>query len=80
MTDLDTILRYGASAEVAAVYDAVRELCECPSPSKRHEYLERLERAYEACEAAHADFERRTAEYMDEPDEPAEIRHKWTPG
>jgi hypothetical protein len=64
---------------VAAVYDAVRDLCECRSPSERHEYLERLERAYRACEAAYEGFDTKVEEFMDLPDEPATIRHKWTP-
>jgi hypothetical protein len=80
MSTLEEILRTGASAEMADLYEAVRDLCECRSPSKRHEYLERLERAYRACEGAHERFDAKVEEYFDADGTPADLNHKWTPG
>lgn len=77
---LDQILRLGCSVEAADVYDAVARLCECPSPSRRLELIADLERAYAACEAAHADAETAIEDFKQADGTPSTKRYSWNPG
>ena len=67
---MESILRMGASVEVCDVYQAVRDLCECPSPSKRLELIAALEDAYRRCESEYRRIEGIVDEYCQPDDSP----------